>query len=192
MKTIVHCHWCERDFEKENKEINRCNKKGMFHFCSCSCATKYRNDKLPNSYWKNQYKKHPTLRGHENNRLDELSPFRTFLNSGRASILKHKNEITITPEDLKLLWEKQGGICPYTGVRMALPKNSGDRTAKSLRKASLDRIDSSKGYTKNNIEFVCMAINLAKNNHSKEEMAQFIDEIISIRNTLSVTRPQPT
>jgi hypothetical protein len=43
--------------------------------------------------------------------------------------------------------------------------------------ASLDRIDSSKGYIEGNIEFVCLAINYAKNGFSKEETQNFIKMI---------------
>lgn len=34
----------------------------------------------------------------------------------------------------------------------------------------MDRIDSSKGYTKDNVEFVCRFINLGKNGYSKKEV----------------------
>lgn len=59
-------------------------------------------------------------------------------------------------------------------------------------KASLDRIDSSKGYIEGNVEFVCSAINLAKNNFSKEAMVSFLQETIASLNALSVTQVQPT
>ena len=163
----------------------------MNHFCSISCATRYRNDKMPKSFWKNQYEKHPTLKGRENNRLDELSPFRSFLNSGRASIKSHKVEVDA--EYLKSTWEKQNGKCPYTGISMVLPETTSEyQKIKSLKKASLDRIDSSLEYVKGNVEFVCLAINLAKNNRSQKEMIDFIEEIALHRNTLGVTQPQPT
>jgi hypothetical protein len=191
--TRVKCEYCGEFFDKENKEINRCKKKGMKNFCSNSCTAKHRNESMPPEYWKNQYEKHPTLRGHENNRMDELSPFKYFLNKGRASIVKHKNDIDITAKDLKELWEKQNGICPYTRIKMILPKSSSKyHKIKSLKKASLDRIDSSLGYTKSNTEFVCLAINLAKNNRSKKEMTDFVNDVISAQNTLSINQSQPT
>lgn len=191
MTTKVKCELCKKIINKENKEINRSKKKGMKHFCNNSCSASYRNNKMPINYWKKQYKLHPNFRGRENNRLNELSPFKYFLNKGRASIVKHGTKIT--SQDLKNLWEKQNGICPYTKIKMILPQSSSykDIKIKSLKKASLDRINSSLGYTKDNIEFVCQAINLAKNNSSKEEMKTFIRDIISAQNTLSVTQSQP-
>lgn len=43
--------------------------------------------------------------------------------------------------------------------------------------ASLDRIDSTKGYVKGNVQFVCRAINLAKSTFSDADMKNFIDNI---------------
>jgi hypothetical protein len=191
--TNIKCECCGNIFEKLNKEINRSKKKGFAHCCSRSCTATLRNQNLPKEYWKKQYKKHPTLKGHENNRRDELSPFRYFINSGRASIKKHQNNLEIDAIYLKELWDRQNGTCPYTGLKMILQGSSSscDRI-NSLKKASLDRIDSTKGYIKGNVEFVCMAINLAKNNRTKQEMVNFITEIISTRNTFSVTQVQPT
>lgn len=62
----------------------------------------------------------------------------------------------------------------------------------SLTRASLDRIDSTKGYVKGNVEFVCLAINYAKNNFKKEEMMSLIKDFISSVNKLSVTQEQPS
>jgi hypothetical protein len=39
--------------------------------------------------------------------------------------------------------------------------------------ASVDRIDSSKGYTKDNIQFVCFMANIAKNKFSCDELINF-------------------
>lgn len=190
-KTNVMCEWCEKRFDKLNKEINRCKKNGFGNYCSRSCSISYRNSIMTEKFWREQYKKHPTLVGHANNRLDDLSPFKSFLNSGKASIKKHGVEVDA--KYLKFIWEQQGGKCPYTGISMILPSTtSKHQSTRSLKKASLDRINSSLGYIQGNIEFVCLAINFAKNDRSRKEMIDFIKEIQPNRNTLSVTRPQPT
>lgn len=80
----------------------------------------------------------------------------------------------ITPEYLKQLWDSQHGICPYTGFDMELIGNS-------LNQASLDRIDSTKGYIKGNVEFVCLFINLAKNKFPKEDVQEFIERLKLVR-----------
>lgn len=182
MKTITQtCDCCKEEFEQPVKEFNRKNKKGITkNFCSLSCFAHVRNTSMSQEYWQNQYKKQKKsfdIKHHSGNRLDEYSPFRFFLNSGRASIKKHKHETDIDLEYLKNLWEEQKGICPYTKIKMILPRTTKESNLKSLKKASLDRIDSSKGYIKGNVEFVCMVINLAKNNYTKKEMEEFITEI---------------
>lgn len=191
-KTNVTCASCQCEFLKLNKEINRCKKRGITsHFCSRSCVAKYRNKNMTSEYWKDQYQKYPRFKNFEGNRQDEYSPFKTFISKGRASI-KEKG-CSLTTEYLKQQWEKQKGICPYTNIKMILPRNTlAYNKTKSLMKASLDRIDSSKGYIEGNVEFVCSAINLAKNNFSKEAMVSFLRETIASLNALSVTQVQPT
>lgn len=68
------------------------------------------------------------------------------------------------------LWYKQNEMCALTGIKMV-------HTYKNLRTVSIDRIDSSKGYTKGNVQLVCKAINLGKLQHSNCEMLEFIEEI---------------
>lgn len=182
MKTItLTCQNCNKFFERKLCEHNKNLNRGMTKtFCSLSCFARVRNASMSKEYWQKQYKKQKhtfDIKSQAGNRRDEYSPFKHFLNSGRASIIKHKNEINIDIQYLKECWEKQNGTCPYTNLKMILPKNTKECNFKSLKKASLDRIDSSKGYIKGNVEFVCMAINLAKKNHSKKEMEGFLFEI---------------
>lgn len=195
MKTKkIKCENCCNDFEKLLKEFNRSEKLGRKHFCSRTCSAIYTNKNKSAEYWKEKYEKQRKsfdIKSLSGNQRDEYSPFRIFLNTGRASIKRH--QVYIDEKYLKELWEKQQGICPYTGIKMILPQTTNlSLKCKSLEKASLDRIDSTKQYTKDNVEFVCMAINLAKNNHTKKEMMSFIENIISSVNNLSITQEQPT
>ena len=190
-KTEVKCESCGKLFHKENKEINRCRKRGIGNYCSNSCVAKYRNKSMSESYWKDQYEKYPQLEKFNGNRQDEYSPFRTFINKGRFSIKKKGCSIDL--QYLKQQWEKQNGICPYTKLKMILPRNTLEyNKTKSLMKASLDRIDSSKGYVEGNVEFVCCAINLAKNDFCKEAVVDFLNQTTASLNALSVTQVQPT
>ena len=190
--TMVKCFVCKSDFKKQNKEINRCKKQGILnHFCNNSCVAKYRNSLMTTEFWKNQYKKHPHLTKYIGNRQDKYSQFKYFIANGRASIKAHGCSLTL--EYLKQQWETQNGICPYTKIKMILPRNTLEYCKiKSLKKASLDRIDSSKGYIEGNVEFVCSAINLGKNNFTKEAMVSFLQETMASTNALSVTQVQPT
>jgi hypothetical protein len=93
------------------------------------------------------------------------------------SILKcaEKREIlfTITIEDAWNQYLKQDGKCALTNVQLNLEcdKHKGDFYWTEMN-ASLDRIDSSKGYTIDNIQWVQKKINIIKNTLTQEE---FID-----------------
>ena len=80
-------------------------------------------------------------------------------------------------EDLWELWESQQGICPYTGWKMVLPETSSqynrEANVRDPKRASLDRIDSSKGYIKGNVQFVCHMANVAKNDYTHDQMIEF-------------------
>ena len=70
----------------------------------------------------------------------------------------------INIEDLKTLYDDQKGICPYTGIYL----NVLDLLKKESN-ASIDRTDSSKGYTMDNIKWVYKPLNIMKNRYSLEE-----------------------
>lgn len=70
--------------------------------------------------------------------------------------------------DIKYLWElflKQDKKCALTGLDLYFPKYSSNS---SKGTASVDRIDSSKGYIKGNVQFVHKDINLMKNVFTQE------------------------
>lgn len=157
-------------FERLLREHRRSVKLKRDEFCSGTCSTTKRNKNLPTEGWNKCYK----IKRHAGNRRDEYSPFRKFLQSSRASLREHRCELNVIY--LKQLWDNQGGICPYTGIKMLLPETSA-HAMRSPKKASLDRIDSSKDYIKGNVEFVCCAINLAKNSFTRDQMKEFIAEI---------------
>ena len=48
--------------------------------------------------------------------------------------------------------------------------------------ASIDRIDSSKGYTKGNVQWVCVFANLAKNTFKDELIKETFDELKKLTN----------
>lgn len=76
-------------------------------------------------------------------------------------------EVTITPEDVEALYEKQGRRCAMTKIPIDFG-NLDIRHADRKVTASVDRIDSSIGYTKENIQIVHRDINWMKNIYSKD------------------------
>jgi len=85
-----------------------------------------------------------------------LSPFKAILSRAK----QRKKEFNLTLHDFYNQWQQQKGRCPYTGWVLKLPK-ANERLPKTPDRASLDRIDSSLGYTPNNIQFVSLAIQYA-------------------------------
>jgi hypothetical protein len=168
MKTIVlKCENCGTEFKRLAKEVKRCAKKGFGIACNRSCSTSLRNKKSP-------YKGECVhLRSYT--RQDEFSPFRYYRNKANSKQRSDKyGESDLTLDYLKLLWEAQNGICLYTGYKMDLPINTKQHNKLHTPfSASLDRIDSSKGYIQGNVEFVCLAVNYAKNTFSREDILEF-------------------
>lgn len=87
--------------------------------------------------------------------------------SGRKSRSGISKKLDITIEDIWELFIKQNRKCALSGLELTFPiKNNNVELKKST--ASLDRIDSSKGYTKDNIQWVHKNINIMKNVYSQE------------------------
>lgn len=166
---ILICECCHKSFTRNRLYRNKRT------FCSNSCSAIF-NNKNRGSDW---YKCNSNISGLEaNNRKDEYSSFKYYLTKCKTRTKRCNENTDIDIKYLKKLWENQNGICPYTGVRMILPESTNHHQfIHSLKKASLDRIDSSKGYVKGNVEFVCVFINLAKNSYPKEEVLGFLKEI---------------
>lgn len=168
MRTMVlcKCENCGKEFERRSDEFKRCQEHGYTTVCSRSCAAVVRNKKCATGNLNN-------LRS--NNRLDEFSPFRYYVNKARSGErVASYGQPDITVEYLKEQWEKQKGLCPYSNKQMVLPFTTKTHDIKAIpQRASLDRIDSSKGYIQGNVEFVCYVINLAKNRFSREQMLEF-------------------
>jgi hypothetical protein len=96
--------------------------------------------------------------------------------------INNKNRINkkrnISLEDLKQVWNNQNGLCSYTKIPLILVTHTNPRKDVPMwHLASVDRIDSSKGYDKDNIQFVSRTINYAKNNMSHEDMIKFLQFI---------------
>ena len=103
-----------------------------------------------------------------------LSP-QYYLNHLRLKAKTRKGSINFTTADLIALWEAQGGKCALTGWSMTMTRRVGIvRT-----NASIDRIDSLKGYTLDNIQLVCVAANKAKFDLSHDEFVKLCKSVVA-------------
>jgi len=91
-------------------------------------------------------------------------------------------EYSITPEVVYEIFEKQNGVCALSGLKISL-------TTKSLRleknrkefTASLDRIDSTKGYTNDNVQWVHKDINQMKSNRTDKDFIELCKKITNFQ-----------
>ncbi len=171
MEIEVECSFCGKKFKRDKNTVNYRKKLGMRIYCSLKCVGKQNNSQLekppkgilpPNLV---QY-----------NTFDTLSPFRMHMRGVRH---RKRKECSITIEDLVEQWNKQAGVCPITGWTMDnTPRSRSINSSKlpfHIKRASLDRIDSSKGYTKDNIQFICLIAQYAKNQFKEKEVLEFCE-----------------
>jgi len=167
----VQCEACGTTVDRKDSEIRRSQRLGRRTFCSLRCSGSTHPPKAP-----------PTgtcpPQFRPNNRRDKYSPFRQHLISIRSRSKSRNQIVEVTLEDLKQLWERQDGICPVTGWKMDNLQSTSDERIKHPRRASLDRIDSSKSYTKDNIRFVCWIVNCAKNEFDNDVLLEFCQAVV--------------
>lgn len=82
-----------------------------------------------------------------------------FWNSIKRSSVARKIDFQITIEYAWSIFLKQDRKCSLSGVELTFKRNNKDELEKT---ASLDRIDSSKGYTEGNIQWIHKDINKMK------------------------------
>lgn len=109
----------------------------------------------------------------------KMYPFLIMLKRCKKSAKPRKLEVSITEEDIKNLWEKQKGICFYTGIKLELSNGYRHFDDNDLS-PSIDRIDSDLAYTKENIKIVHREINRMKLCLSHEKFVEYC-KIISKR-----------
>jgi hypothetical protein len=146
---VLKCCACGNSFGKEKKEFTRQTKKGNNNFyCDSKCAGKVHQS-------------------------TEKAPFDFMATNAKRNAKGRNFEFNISSSYLEKVWLDQKGKCSYTGVDLILPTY---KHFSSPRKASLDRIDSSKGYIEGNVEFVCIFVNLGKNGFKKEDILSILHQ----------------
>lgn len=154
------CWTCKEEFEKPESELKRNEERGRRNFCSRRCTGKSSHKHLEIYYGKNN----TNLK--VGSTIDEYTGLRAFVRSSK----KRKCLSFINKEDLLEIWERQKGICPYTGINLLKP--SSKKVNCKIHTASLDRIDSAGDYTKENVQFISMAVNLMKSTMSHEQTVE--------------------
>jgi len=174
-KTMIDlkCAECGKEFARYLSEHKRSIRLERREFCCMTCA----------AIWSNRTNPRPGRPDNLRNAIhtDEFSPFRKHRHSIKWHCKDSGKEFSITLNNLKAQWEKQGGICPYTGWNLINPPTV---TAwlklpypRSPKLASVDRIDSSIGYVPSNIQFIATIANYAKHEYTEKQLREFCDAV---------------
>ena len=168
MNIKLKCENCGIEFERKIGEYHRNLKKNRRIFCSRKCCGHGVTNNLP--------KEKNTIGLNSSNRKDDFSPFRWHF----RNIKRRESKIcAITLKDLKNQWEMQKGICPYTGWKLKNMETTNylDQLPKTPDRASLDRIDSTKGYILGNIQFISLMAQYAKAHWKEENLFKFCEAV---------------
>lgn len=150
-------------FNRDNSNLHN-NRGGLCTQCKECQRKRYyeeRNRILNNDYLALKYKLNAALK------------------SAKRRCKEYNRFIDIDLDYLFYLWNKQNGKCALTGMDMTYKFYEG-RVNSNL---SIDRIDSSKGYTKDNVQLVCMVANQMKNDLSLEEFINICANVINYNKT---------
>jgi len=164
------CFSCKVKFKKTVSEYNRTIKRKKRHFCSRDCSSSIA---AKENFANGLFKPRPENL-QKGKKQDDFSPFRWYLARIRTRVKEQGKENTLTLEYLKEIWDRQKGICPFTGWQMELPLGTVKWSSKPVtNRASLDRIDCSKGYIQGNVRFVSVIANYARNKFDDKEVIEF-------------------
>jgi len=126
------------------------------HVKSCGCSRRAPKSKFG--------KNHAAWNGFE-----EISG--SIWNRIKRSAKQRNREFSITIEYAWSLYEKQNRKCALTGIPIQFAMSS-RHLKDGLNNCSLDRIDNSKGYVEDNVQWVYVKVNYMKQTLSQQE---FID-----------------
>ena len=98
-------------------------------------------------------------------------------------------ECSLSAAQLKDVLRRSRGRCEVTGLRFTTDRPSGSRTRPYFH--SLDRIDSAKGYTIDNIRIVCHATNIALNTWGEDVFAELARGFVFTRYSASYAVERP-
>lgn len=112
---------------------------------------------------------HPTFKG-----VGAVS--RTYWKNVLSNAHVRGLAVEVSLEDVAELFEQQRHLCALTGVPLEFAEKVGTKGTT----ASLDRIDSTKGYIKHNVQWVHKDVNIWKGNRSEEKLIQMCRKILQI------------
>lgn len=170
------CKYCKKDYRSVNDAEFSIYKNFDGKWCStCSgCSTEQaytRKDHAKQSSVNDWQCKSCTAKDKKYSNNRRVGDNQRYFNKLKKSAENRKITWEITLDEM---FENFNGSCAMTGWDISLKYS--DQTA------SLDRIDSSKGYVRGNIQWVHTMVNMSKN---KFDSTKFIEMCVSIADTYS-------
>ncbi|KKM25250.1 hypothetical protein LCGC14_1596910 [marine sediment metagenome] len=103
-----------------------------------------------------------------------------IIHNAKKRAKKKGLEFNITSKDVLEINKEQKGLCAYSGIALNWDFNSKGiaKRRSPIDRASLDRIDSTKGYTVDNIQVLADLVNRMKHTLSYKELLKFCQLII--------------
>ena len=120
-----------------------------------------------------EYRNIPSVKINNSNQAKirhKNNPIASMFRNAKARSVKKGLEFSIIKEDIIIPM-----FCPYLGIALYVGSYS-DR--KDGRSPTIDRMDSNKGYTKDNIEVISDLANRMKQNASIETLIKFSKSVI--------------
>lgn len=154
--------------------ISKSDKKGheSTYICKCSCGSIF---KKAISYIKR------FSRCHRCSSILSRHNSETITGHGWSALkinAKARGHIVeISPEYANELLKKQNYKCALSGLPITLISNGGIKTCNQT--ASLDRIDSSKGYIEGNVQWVHKHINKIKQNFKEDYFINMCEKVVN-------------
>jgi hypothetical protein len=153
------------------ENLGYCKKRRLWNVkCKCGSYFKTTSDKLKSGHTKScGCLAHKPEWGSINTRLwSEI----------KANGKSRNKEFTINREYVWDLFKKQNGKCAISGVELNFAKTNKNQKINREGNASLDRIDSRKGYIEGNVQWVHKRINSMKNNMTEKELINWCKLIL--------------
>lgn len=143
-----------------NKYLTRLDAVNTGKCKSCGCLSKRRISMDGN--------KNPAFKGIKDIPLSWLKEY-------KRNAVKRKLEWNLSIEDVIEVYEKQDKKCALTGTKLTF----GRIRYRIETNASIDRIDNSKGYSKDNIQIVLKSVNIIRGTMSIDDFVNLCHEVVN-------------
>ena len=166
---ICSCELTDENWVKNQRKnwINKCKSCLTIEKCEYAKVWRARNPGASS-----------TVQLRHRDKLRKDDPIRARARSAYADCRKRAirsgMDFNLTPSKVTELM-RAASVCPYFGTPLTFAQGDKDETL-----ASIDRIDSSKGYTEDNVQIISYLANLMKSHATPKQLLMFANGVISM------------